>query len=74
MRKSWDWEHFYQRTKDKPPSLGLVKAVSLLGHADDALDFGCGAGRDTRYLLAQGFSEPFTMVLAGALLHSFPPE
>jgi tellurite methyltransferase len=56
MRESWDWEHFYQRTKDKPPSLGLVKAVSLLGHADDALDFGCGAGRDTRYLLAEGFS------------------
>lgn len=53
MRESWD--HFYQLTKDKPPSIGLVKAVSLLGHVDDALDLGCGAGRDTRYLLAQGF-------------------
>ncbi|BCL84641.1 tellurite resistance protein [Ktedonobacteria bacterium brp13] len=53
MRKSWD--HFYQLTKDNPPSIGLVKTVSLLGHAGDALDFGCGAGRDTRYLLAQGF-------------------
>ncbi len=53
MRESWD--HFYQLTKDKPPSIGLVKAVSLRGHADDALDLGCGAGRDTRYLLAQGF-------------------
>jgi tellurite methyltransferase len=53
MRKSWD--HFYQLTKDKPPSAGLVKAISLLGHTGEALDLGCGAGRDTRYLLTQGF-------------------
>ena len=53
MRKSWD--HFYRLTHDKPPSEGLVKAVSLLGHTGEALDLGCGAGRDTRYLLAQGF-------------------
>jgi SAM-dependent methyltransferase len=49
------WDHFYQLTKDKPASIGLVKAVSLLGHAGDALDLGCGVGRDTRYLLARGF-------------------
>lgn len=53
MRKSWD--HFYHLTQDKPPSEGLVKAVLLLGHTGDALDLGCGAGRDTRYLLSQGF-------------------
>lgn len=53
MREGWD--HFYHLTKDKPPSTGLVKAVSLLGHAGNALDLGCGASRDTRYLLAQGF-------------------
>jgi SAM-dependent methyltransferase len=53
MRKTWD--HFYQLTKDKPPSAGLIKAVSLLGHTGEALDLGCGAGRDTRYLLMQGF-------------------
>lgn len=53
MRESWD--HFYYLTKDNPPSMGLVKAVSLLGYAGDGLDFGCGAGRDTRYLLVHGF-------------------
>ena len=53
MRESWD--HFYHLTKDKGPSSGLVKAISLLGHTGDALDLGCGAGRDTRYLLAEGF-------------------
>ncbi|HEY4387387.1 MAG TPA: class I SAM-dependent methyltransferase [Ktedonobacteraceae bacterium] len=53
MRENWD--QFYQLTKDKPPSAGLVKAVSLLEHAGEALDLGCGSGRDTRYLLAQGF-------------------
>jgi SAM-dependent methyltransferase len=53
MRKSWD--HFYHLTQDKPPSAGLVKAVSLLGHTGEALDLGCGAGRDTRYLLSKGF-------------------
>ncbi|MBA2394537.1 MAG: class I SAM-dependent methyltransferase [Ktedonobacteraceae bacterium] len=53
MRKSWD--HFYQLTQDKSPSAGLVKAISLLGHTGEALDLGCGVGRDTRYLLAQGF-------------------
>lgn len=53
MRESWDL--FYELTKDKPPSTGLVKAIALLGHIGRALDFGCGAGRDTRYLLMQGF-------------------
>jgi SAM-dependent methyltransferase len=53
MRESWD--QFYHLTKDNPPSTGLVKAVSILTHTGDALDLGCGAGRDTRYLLTQGF-------------------
>ena len=53
MPKSWD--HFYQLTKDNPPSAGLIKAVALAAYPGKALDLGCGAGRDTRYLLAQGF-------------------
>lgn len=50
-----NWEEFYQITKDHPPWPLLVQAVSLLGRVGEALDLGCGAGRDTRYLLAQGF-------------------
>jgi tellurite methyltransferase len=53
MRKNWD--HFYQITKDRPPSTGLIRAVALAERAGHALDLGCGAGRDTRYLLEQGF-------------------
>jgi len=49
------WEDFYQITKGRPPWPLLVRAVSLLSHGKDALDLGCGAGRDTRFLLEQGF-------------------
>lgn len=49
------WSDFYQITKERPPWPRLVTAVDLLGHTGEALDLGCGAGRDTRYLLARGF-------------------
>ncbi len=50
-----NWEEFYRITKNNPPWARLVRAVSLLGHTGEALDLGCGGGRDTRYLLASGF-------------------
>ena len=50
-----NWEEFYHITKNNPPWPRLVRAVSLLGHTGEALDLGCGGGRDTRYLLAHGF-------------------
>ena len=50
-----NWEEFCGITKNNPPWPRLVRAVSLLGHTGEALDLGSGGGRDTRYLLAQGF-------------------
>ncbi len=53
--KYFDWETFYTLTKDSPAWPLLVRAVSLLPQKGRALDLGAGAGRDTRYLLEQGF-------------------
>ncbi len=50
-----NWEEFYHITKNHSPWQRLVRAVSLLGRTGEALDLGCGGGRDTRYLLAHGF-------------------
>jgi len=54
--KEFKWENFYKITKGRPPWPLLVQAVSLLSQRKDALDLGCGAGRDTRFLLKQGFT------------------
>lgn len=54
--KEFRWADFYKVTKDNPHWPLLEKAIVLLGHKGHALDLGCGAGRDTRYLLAQGWS------------------
>ena len=48
-------QDFYRITRDRPPTELLVRARALLGRMGDALDLGCGAGRDTRFLLTQGF-------------------
>jgi SAM-dependent methyltransferase len=49
---------FYQLTHERPPWPQMMRAAAMVAHGDQAprvLDLGCGAGRDTRYLLAQGF-------------------
>ncbi len=74
--KQFEWKDFYTITKGRPPWPRLVQAVSLLASRRDALDLGCGAGRDTRFLLDQGFmvtavdSDPHVV----ALLAEFPQE
>lgn len=49
------WSDFYHITRNSPPWPRLIRAVALLGNTGEALDLGCGAGRDTRYLLDRGF-------------------
>jgi trans-aconitate methyltransferase len=50
-----DWERFYGFTKESPPWPLLMRAAALAPRHGQALDLGAGAGRDTRYLLEQGF-------------------
>jgi SAM-dependent methyltransferase len=50
-----DWKRFVALTRDSPPWPLLMRAVDLVPQRGSALDLGPGAGRDTRYLLAQGF-------------------
>ncbi len=74
--EEFKWEDFYKITKDRPPWPRLVQAISLLTQGRDALDLGCGAGRDTRYLLERGFvvtavdSDPHVI----GLLAEFPQD
>ncbi len=53
--KNFEWKDFYKFTKGRPPWPLLVNAVSLVSHKERALELGSGAGRDTVYLLEQGF-------------------
>jgi SAM-dependent methyltransferase len=49
------WDSFYRITKDSPPWSLMIRAAEVARAKGQALDLGAGAGRDTRYLLAQGF-------------------
>ncbi|HJT55563.1 MAG TPA: class I SAM-dependent methyltransferase [Ktedonobacteraceae bacterium] len=53
--KNFTWPDFYKFTKGRPPWPLLVNAVSFVTHKERALELGSGAGRDTVYLLEQGF-------------------
>ncbi len=75
MTTNWtaDWGQFYSFTKDSPPWPLLMRAAALAPSGGRALDLGAGAGRDTRYLLGQGFqvtavdAEPRSVTLLAAL-------
>jgi len=75
MTTGWtaNWGQFYGFTKDSPPWPLLTRAAALAPRGGQALDLGAGAGRDTRYLLEQGFqvtavdAEPGAMALLATL-------
>jgi SAM-dependent methyltransferase len=54
MNKSWS--KYYENTKILKPSRFLTEAFKSFNPKPGlAIDLGCGAGRDTRYLLEKGF-------------------
>jgi len=58
IEKKYDWLGYYSSTKNQPPRHLLTKALDLFfkNKTGIALDLGAGAGRDTIYLLKQGWS------------------
>ncbi len=49
------WAEFVATTKDFAHWPLVERAAALAGRPGHALDLGCGGGRDTRFLLAQGW-------------------
>ncbi len=49
------WQTFFAATRDQPPWPRLVHAAAMHDGPGDALDVGAGAGRDTAYLLRNGW-------------------
>jgi SAM-dependent methyltransferase len=70
---TFDWGRFYTFTQNSPPWPLLIRAASIAPKNGHALDLGAGAGRDTRYLLEQGFevtavdADPRSVALLSAL-------
>lgn len=53
---NWDWGKFIKATQKRQPVSFLVEAVKILGISKGkALDIGCGAGIDSKYLAENRF-------------------
>ena len=55
MPSESNWREFVRITSAEPPWPRLVRAAGMFESPGEALDVGPGGGRDTRYLLSQGW-------------------
>jgi len=55
MKNKKSWLDLYKDTENLPPSKGLVGAMRFAPKTGNALDLGAGAGKDSRYLLENGY-------------------
>jgi tellurite methyltransferase len=56
MAENETWKQYGELSKLSPPRERLVQALATTKlNPEIALDFGCGSGRDSRYLLSQGW-------------------
>ncbi len=51
------WNEYIEKTKNNPPRPWLIKALDFVVEKDCALDLGCGALVDTKYLVQRGFKK-----------------
>jgi len=69
--RGWDWNKYIEATKTRKPVHFLAEAVTLLGNVNGhALDLGCGAGVDSRYLANNGFIVEAVDSNESAILHT----
>lgn len=50
------WKGYYAKTSERPPRRTLMEAVARFARPGEAVDLGCGGGRDTIELLRRGWS------------------
>ena len=50
------WNTYFEKTKNKPASSLLVRAIPFVDSKHSALDLGAGALNDSRYLIENGFN------------------